>query len=202
MSVFDPKQILALAPQISAPDLERTFTRAVKEKNSGLAQLPVSEGVVSPQDSYRTNDRNYHAVDIEACYSCGTQKTEQHSPDYCADNSERNVEHQALSLPVDNLAADESRDEAEHDPTDDGHESSPCHLRFISSACVGIRPFGVSLSTAFGRIWDKCAVISCSDIPVFCARTLMIWGPRAEPSWFGEIGLVLTRSNPGLHHVT
>jgi hypothetical protein len=111
MSVFDPKQILALAPQISAPDLERTFTRAVKEKNSGLAQLPVSEGVVSPQDNYRTNDRNYHAVDIEARYSCGTQKTEQHSPDYCADNSERDVEHQALSLPVDNLAADESRDE-------------------------------------------------------------------------------------------
>jgi hypothetical protein len=74
MSVFDPKQILALAPQISAPDLERTFTRAVKEKNSGLAQLPVSEGVVSPQDNYRTNDRNYHAVDIEARYSCGTQR--------------------------------------------------------------------------------------------------------------------------------
>jgi hypothetical protein len=51
-----------------------------------------------------------------------------------------------------------------------------------SSSCVGRRPCGVSLSTKPGRTCANCAVTSCSDIPVFSAKVLIIDGPSADPS--------------------
>jgi hypothetical protein len=57
-----------------------------------------------------------------------------------------------------------------------------------SSAIVGKRPLGVSLSTTPGSSCDKCDAISSSDSPVLCAKALMMSGPSAVPSCEGEIG--------------
>ena len=56
------------------------------------------------------------------------------------------------------------------------------HALFDSSAEVGSRPCGVSLSTTPGRTWESCFVSSSSERPDRCAKVLMILGPSAEPS--------------------
>jgi hypothetical protein len=51
-----------------------------------------------------------------------------------------------------------------------------------SSATVGTRPCGVSLSTTPSRICESCLVTSSSDGPERCASVLIMTGPSAEPS--------------------
>ena len=62
------------------------------------------------------------------------------------------------------------------------------HVACGSSAAVGRRPWGVSLSTTPGRICESCLVISSSDRPERCASVLMMSGPSAEPSCPGDTG--------------
>jgi hypothetical protein len=54
-----------------------------------------------------------------------------------------------------------------------------------SSANVGKRPFGVRLFTMFGRTLANCASRSCSLMPDWRARSLMVCCPSADPSWPG-----------------
>jgi hypothetical protein len=62
------------------------------------------------------------------------------------------------------------------------------HCWSESSAAVGKRPLGVSLSTIPGSTCDNCVFSSCSDNPVFCAKVEIMSGPSAVPSCEGVTG--------------
>jgi hypothetical protein len=113
--------------RLSAYDPKRTFDADARSLRSKLygSSLTSGKGVINPKDYDRTNNCNYHAIDIETRYSRRAKKTEYNSPHDRADNAKRDVEQQALALLVDNLAPDKSCNEAEYDPTNNGHESPP-----------------------------------------------------------------------------
>ena len=54
--------------------------------------------MINPRDYDRTNNCNYHPIDIETRYSRRAKKTEYNSPHDRADNAKRDVEQQALAL--------------------------------------------------------------------------------------------------------
>jgi hypothetical protein len=135
MSTVGPKRTSLVAMHMSAFDPKRTCVAdacSLRSKLYGSACLTPGNGMINPKDYDRTNNCNYHAIDIETCYSCRTKKTEYNSPHDRADNAKRDVEQQALALLVDNLAPDKSCNEAEYDPTDDGHESPPAFAIYSS----------------------------------------------------------------------
>ena len=81
--------------------------------------------VIDQQHHNRADDRDNHAVNIQTCHSRCSEQIKQKSANKSANDSKRNVEPKALALPIDDLAADETGDETENDPRDNGHALLP-----------------------------------------------------------------------------
>ncbi len=79
------------------------------------------EHVVQPQHHYRTNNRDDRAIEVEAGHWRTTEGGEDEASDHRADYSENDVENKALPGAVDDLAGDEARDEAQYQPSENGH---------------------------------------------------------------------------------
>src|SRR5689334_22417148 len=73
----------------------------------------------------RPHDRHDHAPDVEAGDADSPYQGEQKSSDDPSDDPEENVEDDTLSLLVDDLACNETGNQAQNDPADDGHTFLP-----------------------------------------------------------------------------
>jgi hypothetical protein len=69
-------------------------------------------------------DRDDHAVEIEAGDPAYAEGAEDKPPDDSSDYTEYNIEKEAFTRFVSNLASDERRDEAQNDPRYDRHEAT------------------------------------------------------------------------------
>src|ERR1700712_564966 len=79
--------------------------------------------MVDEQDNNSTNHGNQQAVQVQSIHPAGAEQAEQETADYSSNDTEYDVEQNAFSRPVHQLAADEASDESENDPGDDGHET-------------------------------------------------------------------------------
>jgi hypothetical protein len=68
--------------------------------------------VVDHQYDYRSDDRDDHAVEVETGNLAGAGCAKDKASDDRPDNSEDNIEEKALARFVDDLARDETSDEA------------------------------------------------------------------------------------------
>ena len=90
MSAVGPKRTSLVAMHMSAFDPKRTCVAdacSLRSKLYGSACLTPGNGMINPKDYDRTNNCNYHAIDIETCYSRRAKKTEYNSSHNGADNA-------------------------------------------------------------------------------------------------------------------
>src|SRR5262249_16704729 len=79
-------------------------------------------------------------VDIQAGHAVHTDQTEQPAPDHSAHDTQGNVEEEPFAPLVDQLAPDETRDQAEPDPRDDRHGLALLVWFRVESVDHAIRP--------------------------------------------------------------
>jgi hypothetical protein len=92
--------------------------------------------VIGHEHYDRTDDRDYHAVKVKARDALCAKGAKNETTDNSANNAEEDIEHGALALIVDDLAADEPSDETQDKPTDDRHELSPMHDATIATTSL------------------------------------------------------------------
>jgi hypothetical protein len=97
----------------------------VGQSNSDSCTPAASHGVIDQEHDNRANDCDNHAPDVEASDALGTKKAEQKAANKRADYSEGDVEPEALTLPLNDLAPNEPRDKAKYDPAEDAHIAAP-----------------------------------------------------------------------------
>src|SRR5690348_10964217 len=108
---------------------------------SGIARAAGKQQVVDDQEHDRANHGDPQAVEVESGHSGHAEPAEQPAADHGANDAEHDVQEKSFARFVDDLAGDESGDESENDPGDEGHETSGC------------RRFGTRLSGPDGREW-------------------------------------------------
>jgi hypothetical protein len=74
------------------------------------------DGVIENQHDHGADNRHEETVDVEPVYALASKNVEQPATGKSADNTQKDVEQDALAPPVYNLAADVSRNQAENDP--------------------------------------------------------------------------------------
>ena len=79
-------------------------------------RLNPSEGVISNQKNYQTDNSHEETVEVESVYTGGSEDMEQSPSDHDADNSQQYVKQNALPSPVYKLAAYEPRHQTEYYP--------------------------------------------------------------------------------------
>src|SRR5215831_10950941 len=89
--------------------------------------------VVQQEHHDRADDGHEHAPQVESCYACGTSKGEQEPPGNRADDPEEDIEDDARTLLVHDLAGDKAGDQAQDDPADDGHLAPPRRCSYRTS---------------------------------------------------------------------
>src|SRR6516165_9452544 len=77
--------------------------------------------IVEQKHHDRTGNGNKHTVEVQARNAFLPKETEQISPYNRAYDSKGDVEPETLTLPVDDLASNESRYQTKNDPTQDTH---------------------------------------------------------------------------------
>jgi hypothetical protein len=81
------------------------------------------QGVIDEQDHDRANHSYKHAVDIEAGNRRGAERGKQPAADEGADNAEDDIQQNTGTGVIDDFARDETSDEAEDKPGENGHET-------------------------------------------------------------------------------
>src|SRR5258706_2669978 len=92
---------------------------------AAAAATPPSAGrdehMVDPQHDDGADHGDEHAVEIEAGHANRAEGMEDEAADQRADDPEQDVDEEAGAAPVDDLARDPARDQAEYQPADDRH---------------------------------------------------------------------------------
>jgi hypothetical protein len=83
-----------------------------------------SEGVIENQQDHRADNRHEETIEVESAYARGSKDVEQPATGKSADNTQQDVEQDALTCPIYNLAADEPRNQAENYPGQKRHSLS------------------------------------------------------------------------------
>src|SRR5208282_561932 len=86
--------------------------------------------MIDHQHDDRSNHSNYHAVEIETGDPARAQSAEDNTTHDCPDNAEDEVEKEAHSGLIHDLAGDEPGEEAQYNPSYDRHDAPP-HLEKI-----------------------------------------------------------------------
>jgi hypothetical protein len=89
----------------------------VRRPSSAMAR----HRIVDHQHHYRTDDRDDHAVNVQAGHAACTKQAEQKSTNERADNAQGDVQPEALAVLVDDLAPNESGNQPKYDPANDTH---------------------------------------------------------------------------------
>src|SRR3954451_1308107 len=79
------------------------------------------QSVVEDQHNDRADHGHKHAVKVEAGDPGAAKGSEEPTADYRTDDPEHDVQHHAFASLVDDLAGDETSDEAQNKPPDDRH---------------------------------------------------------------------------------
>jgi hypothetical protein len=95
----------------------RLASDLVRRPSSAMAR----HRIVDQQHHHRTNDCNDHAVNVQTSHAAGTKQTEQKATDERADDAQGDVEPETLAVFVDDLAPDETGNQAKYDPANDTH---------------------------------------------------------------------------------
>src|SRR5262252_6927726 len=95
-----------------------------------MASYAASAGnrVVQQKHHDRADDGHEHAPQVESRYTCNAYKREQEPPGNRADDPEDNVQDDASTLLVHDLAGDKAGDQTQDDPADDGHLIPPSSM--------------------------------------------------------------------------
>jgi len=72
--------------------------------------------VIENQHYHGADNRHEQAVEVEPVYALASKDVEQPAAGESADNTQKDVEQDALASPVYNLAANESRNQTQNDP--------------------------------------------------------------------------------------
>jgi len=100
--------------------------------------------VVQQEHHDRADDGHEHAPQVESRYTCSAYKREQKPPGNRADDPEDNVQDDASTLLVHDLAGDKTGDQTQDDPADNGHLVPPSSMflpyvqAILRLGCVGI----------------------------------------------------------------
>jgi hypothetical protein len=81
--------------------------------------------VVDDKYNDRADDGDDQTVDVEPRYADTAERVEDEAANDRADDAEHHVENQPLTLLVDELAGDETGDQAQNEPCNDTHMKSP-----------------------------------------------------------------------------
>jgi len=84
-----------------------------------------SDRVINDKHYHSTDNRDEHAVQVEAGYSGPAEMLEEPATNDPADHPEDDVEEETFPLPVHDLAGDETGDQPEDDPAEDRHLRTP-----------------------------------------------------------------------------
>ena len=72
--------------------------------------------MVNHENHHGADHRNHHAVQIQPGYAGPAERGKQPAANEGSDDAEQDVEHYSFASPIDQLAADEARDETQDDP--------------------------------------------------------------------------------------
>src|SRR5262245_21964258 len=83
---------------------------------SEMLRAAAADGVIDPQHQDGADDRDQHAPDIESGDAARAEHVEEITADHGADNAEHDIHQDALTGANIDLARDEARDQAQHNP--------------------------------------------------------------------------------------
>src|SRR5947209_4121670 len=123
-------------------------SRSCRRSESG-SHSASPDRVVDHQENHSSDDGHDETVDVQPGDPAHAEQVEQPAPDHRADDTQTDVEEESFARLVDQFAADETRDQAEHYPRDDRHWSAlPALVQVVSLLDHLIR----SLQQ---RLWDR-----------------------------------------------
>src|SRR5262245_4696022 len=83
---------------------------------SEMLRAAAADGVIDPKHQDGADDRDQHAPDIESGDAARAENTKQRTHDHDSDNTEHYSHNDALPVADIDLARDEARDQAQHNP--------------------------------------------------------------------------------------
>src|SRR5437899_128478 len=95
-------------------------SRSCRRSESG-SHSASPDRVVDHQENHSSDDGHDETVDVQPGDPAHAEQVEQPAPDHRADDTQADVEEEPFARFVDQLAADEARDQTEHYPRDDRH---------------------------------------------------------------------------------
>src|SRR6476660_4652219 len=81
-----------------------------------MLRAAAADGMIDPQHQHGADDRDQHAPDVESGDAGLADHVEEIAADHGADDAEHDVHQDALTGADIDLARDEARDQAQHNP--------------------------------------------------------------------------------------
>jgi hypothetical protein len=78
--------------------------------------------VINDKNDHRANDGDEHAVEVQSADTFSAEERKDPTADDRPDDAEHDIQHHSLAFLVNNAASDKARNQAENDPTNDGHD--------------------------------------------------------------------------------
>jgi hypothetical protein len=78
--------------------------------------------VIDDKNDHRANDGDEHAVEVQSADTFSAEERKDPTADDRPDDAEHDIQHHSLAFLVNNAASDKARNQAENDPTNDGHD--------------------------------------------------------------------------------
>jgi hypothetical protein len=83
---------------------------------------PTTDKVIDDKNDHRANDGDEHAVEVQSADTFSAEERKDPTADDRPDDAEHDIQHHSLAFLVNNAASDKARNQAENDPTNDGHD--------------------------------------------------------------------------------
>src|SRR5690349_15313689 len=93
-------------------------------------------GMTDDEQHDRAADCNQYAVEIKSGDALSAQGRHDPAANNSSDDSKHDIEDDALTLPVHDLASNEACNQAENDPGDDRHTSLPLEIPSTTNAAA------------------------------------------------------------------
>jgi hypothetical protein len=81
-----------------------------------------ADKVINDKNNHRADDGNEHAVEVQSADTFSAKERKNPTADDSPDDAEHDIQHHSLAFLVNDAASDKARNQAENDPTYDGHD--------------------------------------------------------------------------------
>jgi hypothetical protein len=104
------------------PSYERDCRNSLGQLDLFSVSAPTTDKVIDDKNNHGAYDGDEHAVEVQPADTFSAKERKDPTADDRPDDAEHDIQHHSLAFLVHNPASDKARNQAENDPTNDGHD--------------------------------------------------------------------------------